>query len=280
MSDHSYKIVPDFIQGIRGKLYTLHYTPSHIDSETECFVIAPAFAEEMNRCRYMCTMFAQAIAKHGYGFFSVDTYGTGDSEGDFREANWDQTCNDLLTATEYVSQLGYKKISILGIRLGVLQAMQVAESVPDLHRLLFWQPVISGQAALTQFLRIRIAASLSRDETAGTTKEFEELVNRGECVEVSGYELSPGMFKGMKNAKLEAYSDFTKARVGWFTAIASEERKPPRVESIAIEKWRKKGANIDYSIVVGPPYWQVHERTLAPGLITATVDYITGKHTT
>ncbi len=74
-----------------------------------CIVIAASFAEEMNRCRYMSTLLAQSLSSQGYGFLSVDAYGTGDSEGDFKDAGWEQTCQDLITGVSYACTLGIKK---------------------------------------------------------------------------------------------------------------------------------------------------------------------------
>ena len=276
MKKTNYTIKPDFIAGSKGRLYSLYYEPLTINKDSECFIVAAPFAEEMNRCRYMCTLLAQNIAQSGYGFLSVDSYGTGDSEGDFSELSWKQTCLDLLSAVDYAQQQGYKKISILAIRLGVLQALDIAGSIKNLHRMIFWQPVLNGNLALTQFLRIKIASSINRDENAGTIKSFEEQISQGNNIEVAGYELSPEMFNSIKKARFLDHIKKVKAKVGWFTTIPSQDRKPPRQETIAIEKWKEEGTIIDYSIIIDPPYWQVHERTLAPNLIDATVNYIKG----
>lgn len=271
---NTYSIQPLFTSGIQGKLYALHYAPSRIDEVTECFIVAPPFAEEMNRCRYMSTMLAQSLGENGYGYLSVDSYGTGDSEGDFAESNWELMSQDLLTAIDYAYDQGYGKIALLGIRLGALQVMKIANSIEKLHRILFWQPVTNGQATLTEFLRIRIAASMNRNEKAGTIKEFEEQIERGKSVQVGGYDVSPGLFKGIKSAKFEDYFDLTTVPIGWFTALASAIRKPPRTDTMKVDKWRAKGAIVDYFNVIGPPYWQAHERTLLPELIEETISYI------
>ncbi len=60
----------------------------------------------------------------------------------------------------------------------------------------------------------------------------------------------------------------------WLTTIASAERKPPRAEIGVISKWQEKRKSIHYQVIVDPPYWQVHERTLAPNLVKATSEDI------
>lgn len=265
-----------FIDGTRGALFSLHHAPEHMAEDAECFVMVPSFAEEMNRCRYMCTMLAQAISARGYGYVAVDPFGTGDSAGDFAESDWGQWGEDVLTACAHARSLGYSRISLFAIRLGALLAMSAAARVEGLHRLLFWQPVISGKSALTQFLRIRIAASLERDEEGGSVAEFTRQIDDGQLVQVAGYDVSPGVFNGIHAASLEQYLGFNSARIGWLNTLASEGRKTPRADLALMERWREAGAEIDFMTVTGPSYWAVHERTLAPDLVAATADYIAG----
>ncbi len=272
-----FDIVPEFIQGSKGKLYTNHYKPEQINEDTECILIVPAFAEEMNRCRYMCTMFAQQVSSSGLGCFILDPYGTGDSEGDFADTNWEQVCLDLVTAADYISNQGYKRISVLAIRLGALQLFDITEKISNLHRILLWQPITNGQVALTQFLRIRMAASLSRNEAPESMKDFEKIIAKDMHIEVAGYDLSPAFYESIKTSKLDKHISFNKVPIAWFTTIASAERKAPKVEINLIEQWREQGADINYFVIIAPPYWQVHERTLAPQLVDSTVNYILGK---
>lgn len=272
----SYTIEPAYIEGDKGPLFSLHYRPENFANDAECFIVVPSFAEEMNRCRYMCTMLAKSLASNDFGYLSVDSYGTGDSAGDFIDAGWEQGCRDLLTAISYAEKLGYEKISLVGVRLGALQAMQVLSSINKLTRLILWQPVINGQATLRQFLRIKIAASIGRNEKPGTIEEFDTSIERGESLEVAGYDISPELYRGIKLARFDDFIDFYSVPIAWFSTLTSIERKIPKVELDIIEKWQQKGAHIDHRIIIGPSYWQVHERTLVPELVKSTVDYIMG----
>lgn len=273
------RLDPAFIQGSKGALFALHHPPAQILGSTECFVTVPSFAEEMNRCRYMQTLLAQALNKQGHALVSVDPYGTGDSSGDFTEANWEQWIQDTIDATHYARQLGYQKISFLAVRLGALLAMAAAPAIDNLHRMIFWQPVINGKASLNQFLRIKIAASMGRDEKAETTSHLEALLKEGKNIEVAGYDVSPELFNGIQAAHYNNHLDSLSCPVSWFTVLASAERKTPRGDMQAIEKWRDQGVQIDHQTVIGPAFWQAHERTLAPELITATINYLNGSTT-
>ena len=270
----SYNVTPSFIDGSAGKLFALHYAPLKISEKSECIIIAASFAEEMNRCRYMSTLLAQSLANHGYGFISVDAYGTGDSEGDFKDAGWEQACQDLLAGISYAYTLGYQKITLLGVRLGALQALKVSSEISNLKRLIFWQPLINGQSALVQFLRIKIAASMNRDEKPETIQSLEAQIESGNHINVSGYDVSPELFRGTQATKFDDYIDSVSVPVGWFTVLSSADRKTPRGDMMLIDKWRQNGTKIIHQELIGIPFWQTHERALVPELVDATIQHV------
>ncbi len=270
-----YHITPSFIEGSAGKIFALHYSPQDITNQSECFVVAASLAEEMNRCRYMGTMLAQQLSMRGYGYLVVDTYGSGDSAGDTLDVRWDQIYQDLNTAIEHAFSLGYKHVSLLGIRLGALHVMQVAAKCPNIKRLIFWQPIINGQSALTQFLRIKIAASIGRNEEPGTIKDFEAQIARGEYLNVTGYDIHPEFFNGIKTAHFKNHIASCSMPVGWFTTLTSADRKTPQGDIKLIQSWREQGSDIRHIEVIGPSFWQAHERTLVPELVEETIKYVT-----
>ena len=51
----------------------------------------------------------------------------------------------------------------------------------------------------------------------------------------------------------------TSIPIAWFTVLASAERKTPRGDLQAIEKWQEQGTKIDHKTVIGPAFWQAHE---------------------
>lgn len=270
-----YRITSSFIEGQAGKLFALHYAPNKIANQSECFVVAASLAEEMNRCRYMGTMLAQQLSMRGYGYLVVDAYGTGDSAGDTKDVCWEQTCRDLNTAIQHAFTLGYQHVSLIGIRLGALQVMQVAAKLPNIKRLIFWQPIINGQAALTQFLRIKIAASIGRNEEPGTIKDFEAQIERGEYLNVAGYDINPEFFNGIKTAHFKNHLESCIFPVGWFTTLTSADRRTPQGDVKLIQEWRNKGSNVSHIEIIGPSFWQAHERTLVPELVEETIKYVT-----
>lgn len=253
---------------------------SAVEAADTCVVVAQAFEEEMNRCRYMLNLLAQAIAPQGMGMVLVDPWGTGDSEGDFTEVDWPAIREDVTLAAHHaIGELGYGRVVLLGVRLGAIVALEVAVAVQAQGRaaagVALWQPVLSGRRAITHLFRIRIASSVGREEKALTVKEYEALSAAGESIEVAGYLYTPRLIAGIGGASLDAAIADVTAPIGWITAVAGEAVPPPIPEVNAVEKWRGEGKSIDFRAVVGPPYWQSPaDRTLAPEVVGATADWL------
>ena len=101
------------------------------------------------------------------------------------------------------TERGLRLHGLLGVRLGALLAAAVASGLPQpVARAVFWQPVVDGQRFVTQFLRLRVAASLMEDrkETVGALRERSQ---GGETLEVAGYELSPALLEQLDALRLD-----------------------------------------------------------------------------
>ena len=94
-------------------------------------LILPAFAEEMNKTRHSMTLLAIEAARAGYGVLMIDVFGTGDSQGDFADANWENWLDDVNKAYEWIVDKGASSIIVLGIRLGCLLSLTSAKYLAD-----------------------------------------------------------------------------------------------------------------------------------------------------
>lgn len=262
--------VPFFLPGSRGRLFAIYYPPPPGVRETSNIVLAPAFAEEMNRCRAMVAMQCRLLASVGIGTLVVDLFGTGDSGGDFVDGTWSQWKDDLAKALQWLRSEGHACTTLWGIRLGALLAFDFAQDDGEIDRLLFWQPVTSGKSFLTQFLRIRIAAELGEPSGVRTTDELREQFAGGSSVEVSGYEISPRLGLDLDEKSFSTISPRREMSVDWFEVPSTASGGVSRASATAIAYCRERGLSVRTFEVPGPPFWQLHERTLAPDLISAT----------
>ena len=69
-----------------------------------------------------------------------DFYGSGDSEGDFKQVRLSNNIKNLCDAVHFLEKRQYKQISVLGIGLGAAAAILCANELA-LNALILWSPV-------------------------------------------------------------------------------------------------------------------------------------------
>ena len=258
------------LQGSRGALYAAYFPPAPGVTSRGDVLYCPPFAEEMNRCRAMASLQARALSALGVGTLIVDPYGTGDSAGEFVEGTWEQWREDLAAGIQWLRQHGRGCVGLWGVRLGAVMAAELAVRDGAIPNLLLWQPVLNGKQFYTQFLRIRIAAELEQADGIKSTDELRKLSAAGQSVEVSGYEVAPSLANQLDQVAMPKATALAGVAVHWFEVLASAEAVVPRVNTKAVEDLQAAGGAVTSTTVVGPPFWQVHERELAPDLVAAT----------
>ncbi|MCX7097488.1 MAG: hydrolase 2, exosortase A system-associated [Methylococcales bacterium] len=262
-------LVPQFITGTKGPLFCLSFLPE--DKSSEILLFLPAFAEELNRCRVMVAMQARELAAIGVGSLLLDFYGTGDSAGEFEETNWTQWQQDARTAIDWLNAQGYHSISLWGMRLGALLAAEIANSSPiPFTRLVLWQPILSGDKYLTQFLRIRLAFLMEHDGDPETTQQIRSALHQGSVVEIGGYELSPQLADDLDAKSLHTLTNLAGLEIHWFEWVFGEDAQLPPGSQKVIAGWQQAGIDPLVHPYTGPSFWQAHERELTPQLINLT----------
>lgn len=264
---------PFFLPGGAGPLFGHYFAPRTGEVE-QGLLIVPPFAEELNRSRRMMSLLGHELAARGCGVLLLDLYGTGDSSGEFTDARWSVWLDDLGRGREYLQQQGLTAVSLLGIRTGALLALEALQQWPpgSVQRLLFWQPVLRGDQALVQFLRLRVAASMMN--TSGekeTTQGLKALLEAGESVEVAGYELAPELALALDGKCLADGDGSALPPLHWFELIAEAGRPLTVAAKRQVEAWQGQGAEVNAVAVVGEPFWTLQETTVAPALLEATV---------
>ena len=141
-----------FVAGPAGKLSISVFLPEQQCIPVHWMIHVPAFAEEMNKSRAMISVHARQLADAGIAVVVPDLYGTGDSEGEFNQAHWKHWKNDLDYLIQWAQGQGAGTITLWGLRLGCLLALDlVQEERRIVCGLLLWQPVLSGKLHLGQF---------------------------------------------------------------------------------------------------------------------------------
>jgi exosortase A-associated hydrolase 2 len=265
-----------FLDGQRGPLFCiLHPATDHQGSKFG-LVFLPPFAEEMNRCRRMASLQARRLARLGIDVLLLDTFGTGDSAGDFSEARWEIWRDDAKRAVEWLGARCSGRVGLWGVRLGALLAAEItAEPDSRVERLLLWQPVLSGDRHLTQFLRLRVAAGMVRGSRKETVKDLRARLSQGESLEIAGYELTPALAEAIVSRKLaDLLAHSQGVRLDLLEVANSEYPALTPATQQLLETLERQSQPHSARAVSGEPFWSIQEITVAPGLLQATEELL------
>jgi exosortase A-associated hydrolase 2 len=261
---------PLFIDRPHGRLFAIHHPPATAAPRADAVLYIHPFAEEMNQSRRMAALQSEALAGLGHGVLMLDLTGCGDSTGEFAEARMQTWRDDVVAGCNWLAAEGYRHITLWGLRLGAALAVETACAHPGIcRRLVLWQPVVSGRTALTQFLRLRIAAEMSSGGGA-TTKSMRAELGAGETLEIAGYELAPELAGALDGVDLAGAEVPDNISVDWIEVAADAARGPSPASMRVIERWRAAGSALTVETVAGEAFWSIQETTLAPALIART----------
>jgi exosortase A-associated hydrolase 2 len=255
-----------------GDRFCLYHAP-HPNKECRgVFIYVHPFGDEMNKSRRMVALQARAFAAMGFGVLQMDLFGCGDSNGEFGNARWDIWKQDLEIARSWLENRAAAPVSLWGLRLGALLALDFARSSTNIiDKIILWQPVISGELFLTQFLRLRLANEMfagGLEKTTGTQAMRSSLAV-GERLVVAGYELTSELtvaIDSLRAIKLLV----PKVPVHWFEIVSESGRTMPPAGAKVVRAWEKEGSNLQVHLVPCVPFWATQEISECPELISAT----------
>lgn len=261
---------PFFLPRGEEQLFCMHY-PHAGASCRGGVLLAPPFGEEMNKARRASAMLARRLAKAGYQVLQVDLSGCGDSSGELADARWNAWIADLAAGAAWLGVRCTAPLHVLGLRLGALLALQLASAAPQpIAGVVLWQPVLNGDAFLTQLLRLRLAGDmLDGGASAGGTAALRASLQAGQALEVAGYALSPALAADL--AALDAAKLAPSCPVTWFELAAIEGKALSPAAERVLAGWRAQGVQAGASVVQAPAFWSSTEIEECPALLDATL---------
>lgn len=201
----SVEMHPEFVLVNGRRLFCLQRRSSGAASTTRVLVVPP-FAEELNKCRRLIALCAHRLAAAGAEVWWPDLFGTGDSAGEFSDANWAQWVDEICEFDAALAHAAPRAApAYLALRSGALLLDAASTRLVDFKRahVLLWQPVLDGGRYLQQFLRLRVMAS----RLAGDDESLQSLMARlaaGELLEVGGYGVRAPLSDGLVAAQATA----------------------------------------------------------------------------
>lgn len=262
---------PFFLPASCGRVFAVYHQPVGAVKPWGNLLVVPAFNEEMNRCRSMVTMQAQALARLGVGTMVIDLYGTGESDGEYGDARWDIWIENVRQGIEWLETYPGGCIGLLGIRLGVPLALAALQGNQKKRALIAWQPVVDCKNYFTQFMRMRIAGNMDRtDIPKETTGDMRAQLAEGKSIEVAGYEIHPDLAMSIENLRLTGLMPPKSVSTAWFEKGGGDENVIPPASEKLLNSWRLAGTDAELTVFDGPAFWALHDRFFAPDLVTKT----------
>lgn len=260
-----------WLPGVAGALHCLHLqpasAPSNGDGNRRAIVFCAPFGEEVNRSRRTVHLAARGLAAAGHEVLLVDPFGAGDSAGEFADATWNIWTRDTIEAARWLcSSSGLDRLVLWGLRTGAATALEVAAAVPC-ERLLLWQPVVSGSAFVTQFLRQNAASRAAAPAGEGEPRagELRAILRAGQVIEVEGYAFTNQMCEALE--AIDLIQSPPPVPVHWAEVVPDPGRPFAAASRRLIEIWEGAGVWIDDTKVVGAGFWSTPEPSISAGLV-------------
>jgi pimeloyl-ACP methyl ester carboxylesterase len=164
------------------------------------FVLCHSFAAEQLHLSRLEAVIARRVAAAGFPVLRYHGQGYGDSEGRIQDIRLSTHLSDAKDAVSLMSELsGVERVGVMGPRLGGLVAALTADR-EGLDLLVAWQPVVSGQQYMRDFIRqlvlhsVVLQAGERASSKAAPSDLRAELRERG-WLDVKGFPLSEAAFE-------------------------------------------------------------------------------------
>lgn len=265
-----------FLKAGSGERFCLYHSPHPGRECRGVLIYVHPFGDEMNKSRRMAAMQARAFAANGFGVLQLDLFGCGDSSGEFGDARWNIWKQDLAVARNWLGNRVAAPVSLWGLRLGALLALDFARNSENtVDKIILWQPVISGELFLTQFLRLRLANEMLSGGEGGRkasgTHAMRSTLAKGEMLEVAGYELAPDLAAAIDSLKA-AELIVTRSPVHWFEIVAEPDRPMTPAGARVVSTWKQDAVDLHVHLVPCLPFWATQEISECAELVSATTN--------
>jgi uncharacterized protein len=174
-------------------LFGLFHPAEGASSDDRAVLLCNPFGQEAVRSHRIYRVLAERLARGGIAVLRFDYHATGDSPGadcDGDIAGW---VLDTRTALrELARRSGARQVICVGARLGAVMAARAATRLAELHRLVLWDPIVSGPDYLG-LLRLRHVEALESSFGLSDPEWHVKLANDATAFvdESMGFALSP-----------------------------------------------------------------------------------------
>ncbi len=171
---------------------------------------------------------ANFLAMNKIAVLRFDFAGTGESEGDYKNATIFSEVEDLKSAIEFVENLGYRKIGLIGFSMGAVVSIIAYNS--KIKTLVLWSPLLNPKIMYERYKKLEDKFKISK---------FIVKERRLDKKKVRvGYEL----FKEWKNLNMQPFLETVSSPV--MTFIPGEDKEVcNREENLRMLKFLQNSKN-------------------------------------
>jgi pimeloyl-ACP methyl ester carboxylesterase len=206
------------------------YEPAAETTIGDGAVLCAPFGDEYFLSHSAYRLLARQLSHSGCHALRFDYFGTGDSAGDFEEADQDQWLADIGTAIAELRDVAQvTRIALVGLRYGAALAAMAAREHNEVDRLVLWDPVVDGAGYLAT-----IASKVS---------------DPSEVADVRGVGVKASLREQISNISLETYGASLPK-----TLLLSTTHDPGDCAALAAHL-RREGVDVDHQHVPDVAAW-------------------------
>jgi exosortase A-associated hydrolase 2 len=268
------RVEPFFFDAEPGTRFSLYHAPNPQVAPRGAILYVHPFADELSRTRRMAAVQSRAFAALGYTVLQIDLFGCGDSCGEFSAGRWQIWHEDLALAAAWLAERDSGPLTLWGLRLGGLLALDAAARL-GAHRVLLWQPFMSGRACINQFLRLSEQLCDPAPGAPRSTAALRAQLAVHGAIEVGGFEVAVPLVKAI-DACDAAHIASPRCAVHWFAYGGPAPFKVAASAARLAERWGSDGAALHFHLLDGSPLWTGPGELDLPSLRDATCSLFSG----
>jgi len=263
-------LTAEFIDGASGRILVTVHQPRR--DAGIAIVVLPAFGEEMNKSRRLVWEAATLLAEKGYLVAVPDLFGTGDSEGDFVDASWNDWVLDIKSVIDWLIARKITAVSALAVRFGATLLESTGRFI-EFDQVVAWQPVGTGIDVLRELIRTkRLNMRMAGLAPPSAEEMIDCLCNGDEPMEFSGYSISPQLARMIRSAEFNQDQLRVRGR-----SIVVTFGKAGDAQSAVLNNHSCDETKHSIVSVGGERFWRTLEPGRNPELITTTVNFFRRK---
>lgn len=257
------------------QMFAIYQRPVAADDCGEAILICNPFGQEAIRTHRLLKLLADRLVRNGLHVMRFDYRGTGDSDGEDSEIEFEGFLADTLAAhRELLDKSGVSVISWFGFRLGASVAALASSSAVEVpRRLVLWEPIFDGRQYLRELDEAHLAA-LKRDYgarwvlDAPLRQRFEAEAGK----EALGFTLSATLRESISALMPDNFSKATALEVTMFCEY--EENKPRAIDEQVSQAILQRRRSVAMNPASGGIVWTANEMmnaSVAPPDVMAAI---------